>query len=294
MFRSQLHWALPHWDQKAEWPSVLALGSVDCPLSQYLPAPEAGRIQPRSSDGQVHNQPQWDLTFGLRIGWLGPQFKALPLSDTHYWKLYGWPLCGDMAGHPVAPRQSFPTPGWHTHTAWHFSIRCGQIKVVYMPIFFATHCQKASLQTMSRSRRTCCTRWERAQHWELPAWCSGGRWNSLNLRSVTSVRLCINQAFVSLRVLSVKSPLLPSSSTSASSSETTYTASWARSSGRWGLALNSAASGFATAMAAAPGDTSAQATPSHRAQLSPQSTSSVSATWAGPGRTVRRRSDPRQ
>lgn len=152
---------------------------------------------------------------------------------------------------------------------------------------------------MSRCRRTCCTRWERAQHWEPPAWCSGGRWNLPNLRSVTSVRLCINQAFVSLCVLSVKSSLLPSSSISASSSETTYTASWAHSSGHWGLTLNSAASGFATAMAAAPGDTSAQATRSHQAQLWPltlmkQSTSSVSATWAGPGRTVRRRSGTRQ
>lgn len=31
----------------------MALGSVDCPLSQYLPATKASRIQPRGSDGQV-------------------------------------------------------------------------------------------------------------------------------------------------------------------------------------------------------------------------------------------------
>lgn len=47
-----------------------------------------------------------------------------------------------------------------------------------------------------RDRRTCCTRWERAQHWEQLAWCCGARRNLLNLKSVTFFRRLVARVCV--------------------------------------------------------------------------------------------------
>lgn len=92
-------------------------------------------------------------------------------------------------------------------------------------------------------------------------------------------------------------PSIPLPSISASFSETTYALSWVHSCGGWGPTPVAAATSFATAMGAAPGDAPARVSCSPQLQPWPLITSCVGATKAGAARTVkwrRAKTDPNQ
>lgn len=134
-------------------------------------------------------------------------------------------------------------------------------------------------------RWTWSTHLERVHHWGQLELCCGENWNSPKTRCACEKTLSVCVCAPMCNHIDLPKP----SRNSAFSSETTSTMSWVPSFDLWGLTQSAAASRFATAMDAAPGDTWALATGSVTLPNISRNTSCVIATKAGQGRGAKTR-----